>query len=53
MMSLPLHYVLEQIKSPMRNFEEEALFCIQCPDTFYMDLVAPSHGAGPNRGPER
>ena len=39
LMALPLHYILERLKSPMRNLERDALFCIQCPDTFYLDLM--------------
>ena len=40
LMELPLHYILERLKSPVRNLESNAaLFCIQCPDTFYLDLL--------------
>ena len=40
MMSLPLHYVFEQLKAPLRNYEgdNECIFRIPHEDIFYLDL---------------
>ena len=39
-MSLPLQYVMEQLKAPIRNFDpQEALFRVPHADIFYLDLM--------------
>ena len=44
LMSLPLHYVFEQLKAPLRNYDGnmECFFRIPHDDIFYLDLFGSS-----------
>ena len=44
LMSLPLHYVFEQLKAPLRNYDGnmECFFRIPNDDIFYLDLFGSS-----------